>query len=131
MSLAATKGSMIPEPGHALLAFWFGPPSDPDRETHRDIWFKSTPDYDARLRQLFLADYEQAANGTLAAWEASCESALALVLLLDQIPRNIFRGTPRAYATDAAARAVADRAMAKGFDALVPPAWRKFFYMPL
>src|SRR5690242_11069102 len=91
----------------------------------------SAPDHDARLRQLFLADYEQAADGALAAWEDSCESALALVLLLDQIPRNIFRGTPRAYVTDTAARAVADRAMAKGFDALVPPAWRKFFYMPL
>jgi len=83
------------------------------------------------LRQLFQADYEQAAGGALAVWEDTYESALALVLLLDQIPRNIFRGTPRAYATDAAARAAADRAMVKGFDALVPPAWRKFFYMPL
>jgi len=131
MSPAAMTGGMIPERAHALLVFWFGPPGDPDRETHRGIWFKSTPDHDARLRQLFLADYEQAADGTLAAWEDSYESALALVLLLDQIPRNIFRGTPRAYATDATARAAADRAMAKGFDALVPPAWRKFFYMPL
>ena len=58
------------------------------------------------------------------------EGALAVVLLLDQIPRNIFRGTPRAYVTDEAARAVADRALANGFDRLVPPAWRLFFYMP-
>jgi uncharacterized protein (DUF924 family) len=61
----------------------------------------------------------------------AADSALALVLLLDQIPRNIFRATPRAYVTDPMARAVADRAMAHGFDMLVPPAWRMFFYMPL
>jgi uncharacterized protein (DUF924 family) len=55
---------------------------------------------------------------------------LALLLLLDQIPRNIFRDTPRAYDTDAAARDVAGRALANGFDAIVPAAWRLFFYMP-
>jgi uncharacterized protein (DUF924 family) len=80
---------------------------------------------------LFLADYERAASGELASWEATPESALALVLLLDQIPRNAFRDTPRAYATDPAARAAADRALARGFDAAFPPVWRKFFYMPL
>src|SRR3954462_996668 len=100
MSLAATTGGMIPERAHALLVFWFGAPGDPDRETHRDIWFKSTPDHDATLQRLFLSDYEQAAAGALAAWEAAPHGALALVMLLDQLPRNIFRGTPRAYATD-------------------------------
>jgi uncharacterized protein (DUF924 family) len=121
----------LPARAEALLTFWFGPAGDPDRETHRDIWFKSTPEHDAKLRRLFLSDYEQAAAGALAAWEAAPESALALLLLLDQIPRNIFRGTQRAYATDAAARAAADRAIQKGFDAMMPAAWRKFFYMPL
>jgi uncharacterized protein (DUF924 family) len=52
------------------------------------------------------------------------------VLLLDQVPRNIFRGTPRAYSTDAPARAVADRALDRGFNKIVPPAWRLFLYMP-
>jgi uncharacterized protein (DUF924 family) len=66
----------------------------------------------------------------LSSWEATPEGALALVLLLDQIPRNIFRGSPRAYATDAEARAVADRALEKGFDRLFPLVWRRFFYMP-
>ncbi len=121
---------MIPERAQALLDFWFGPAGDPERETHRDVWFKSTPEHDARLGLLFLADYERAAAGGLAAWEAVAESALALVLLLDQIPRNVFRDTPRAYATDALARDAADRALAKGFDAALPSAWRKFFYMP-
>ena len=115
----------------ALLDFWFGPPDDPLREAHRDIWFHSTPEHDETLRRLFLADYERAAAGTLTDWQDTPDGALALLLLLDQIPRNIFRATPRCYATDAMARAVADRAMARGFDMQVPPAWRLFFYMPL
>jgi len=124
-----TEGD-LPKRAKALLDAWFGPPGDPARETHREIWFKSTAEFDAALRRDFLADYEAAAAGELASWEASPEGALALVLLLDQIPRNIFRGTPRAYATDAAACAAADRALARGFDQLVPPVWRRFFYMP-
>jgi uncharacterized protein (DUF924 family) len=120
----------LPERARALLDFWFGLPGDPEREDHRPIWFKSTPEHDAQLRELFLADYERAAAGALDAWEAAPETALALLLLLDQIPRNIFRDTPRAYATDAAARATAERALARGFDATFPVAWRKFFYMP-
>jgi uncharacterized protein (DUF924 family) len=127
----AAGAAALPERARALLDAWFGAPSDPLREERREIWFRSTPEHDDRLRELFLADYERAAAGALADWEAAPESALALVLLLDQIPRNIFRATPRVYVTDALARAVADRAMAKGFDMLVPPAWRMFFYMPL
>src|SRR6266550_509942 len=88
-------------------------------------------DLPERLRELFLADYERAAAGLLADWEAVPKSALALVLLLDQIPRNIFRATPRCYASDAMARAVAERAMARGFDRQMAPAWRLFLYMPL
>ena len=122
--------SEVPERAQAMLDFWFGPPGDPERENHRQIWFKSTPEHDDKLSLLFLADYERAAAGALDAWEAAPEGALALLLLLDQIPRNIFRASPRAYATDAAARAAADRALARGFDAAFPPAWRKFFYMP-
>jgi uncharacterized protein (DUF924 family) len=126
-----TEWSELPERARVLLDFWFGPAGDPERECHREIWFKCPAEHDAELRRLFLADYQQAASGAHSEWEAMPESALALVLLLDQLPRNIFRGSPRAYATDALARQVADRAMARGFDATVPPAWRKFFYMPL
>jgi uncharacterized protein (DUF924 family) len=127
---AGARGA-APERARALLDVWFGAPGDPLREERREIWFRSTPEHDDRLRELFLADYERAAAGALADWEAAPDSALALMLLLDQIPRNIFRATPRCYATDAMARAVADRAMACGFDMKVPPAWRLFFYMPL
>jgi uncharacterized protein (DUF924 family) len=121
----------LPERARALLDVWFGVPGDPLREERREVWFKSTPEHDSMLRELFLADYERAAAGLLADWEEMPESALALVLLLDQIPRNIFRGTPRVYATDAMACAVAERAMARGFDTQMAPAWRLFFYMPL
>ncbi len=121
----------MPERAQALLDFWFGPPRDPDRENHRQIWFRSTPEFDEAVRRGFAADHEAAVAGALADWESGAESALALVMLLDQIPRNIFRERPRAYATDPAARAAADRALTRGFDAVVPPVWRKFFYMPL
>ena len=120
----------LPDRAKALLDAWFGPPGDPERDRQREIWFKGTAEFDASLRDAFLADYEAAATGRLGSWEALSEGALALVLLLDQISRNIFRGTPRAYATDAAARAAADRALERGFDRLVPPVWRLFFYMP-
>jgi uncharacterized protein (DUF924 family)/GNAT superfamily N-acetyltransferase len=129
--LCKRLASPPPARATALLDFWFAPPGDPERERHRAIWFKSTGEFDDAVRREFLADYERAAAEGLLEWEASPEGALALVLLLDQVPRNIFRRTPRAYETDAAARAVADRVLARGFDQLVPPVWRSFFYMPL
>src|SRR5712691_10820763 len=97
--LAARTAETLPDRAKAVLDFWFGPPGDPERERHRPIWFKSTDEFDAALRQEFLADYEAAAAGALLSWEASPDGTLAVVLLLDQVPRNIFRGTPRAYAT--------------------------------
>ena len=120
----------VPDRAKALLDAWFGPPADLGREQHREIWFKSTEEFDAALREAFLADYRAAAAGALGSWEATPEGALALVLLLDQIPRNIFRGQRHAYSPDAAARAAADRALANGFDRLIPPVRRHFFYMP-
>ena len=106
-----------------VVAFW--------REAGPKKWFRGGAAFDreceAQLSELHVA----AASRKLDAWQDTAEGALALLILLDQIPRNIFRGTVRAYATDPAARATADRAMAKGFDQMVPPAWRKFFYMPL
>lgn len=120
----------LPDRATALIDFWFGPPDDPGREQHREIWFRATEEFDAALRREFLADYEAAAAGSLRSWEAWPQGALALVLLLDQVPRNIFRENPRAYVTDAAACAAAHRALERGFDQSIPPAWRIFFYMP-
>jgi uncharacterized protein (DUF924 family) len=120
----------LPERAAALLDFWFGPADDPVRLQPRQIWFRSTSEFDVALRDAFLPDLEAATEGGLAAWEASADGALALVLLLDQLPRNLFRGTPRAYVTDPVARAAADRALERGFDQQVPPVWRQFFYLP-
>ncbi|HTW54663.1 MAG TPA: DUF924 family protein [Stellaceae bacterium] len=119
------------ERARAMLDFWFGAPGDPGREQHRPIWFNGSPEFDAEVRRHFLVDYEAAVAGHFADWESEPESALALLLLLDQVPRNIFRDTPRAYDTDSAACVVADRALARRFDQAVPAAWRIFFYMPL
>jgi uncharacterized protein (DUF924 family) len=113
-------------------------PSDPGARALVDFWsaagprkwFSKDPGFDAALRAQFLALHEQAARGELAAWRTEPESALALMLLLDQFPRNAFRGTARMFATDAQARDEADRALAAGLDRQVPPALRVFFYLP-
>jgi uncharacterized protein (DUF924 family) len=131
INMPLDNSAPLPARAQAMLDFWFGPPGDPAREQHRAIWFNGPPEYDEDIRRQFLGDYEAAAANRLAQWEEQPETALALLLLLDQVPRNIFRNSPRAYATDAAARAVANRALARGFDQAAPAAWRIFFYMPL
>ena len=120
----------LPERARALLDFWFGPAGDPDRLHHRQIWFRSTPEFDAAVRRGFAEDHERAVAGELGDWEAEAPSTLALVMLLDQVPRNIFRSPPRAFASDAQALATTRRALARGFDRRVPVAWRLFFYLP-
>ena len=82
------------------------------------------------IRTRFLALQEAAARGELSAWEESAEGALALVILLDQFPRNMFRGSAHAFATDALARVVANRALARGFDQATEEMMRPFFYLP-
>jgi uncharacterized protein (DUF924 family) len=91
-----------------VLAFW--------RAAGPDKWFEADAAFDAAVRERFLASYTVAAAGGLAAWEDAAEDALALVIVLDQFPRNMFRGEARMFAADPLARAVADRAIARGFD---------------
>lgn len=106
-----------------LLAFW--------KDAGQKRWFTEDEAFDATLRDRFLAQHERAAAGKLdATWTRDGESALALVILLDQFPRNAFRGTARAFATDASARGIADRALAAWFDVAVPEELRFFFYLP-
>ena len=105
-----------------VLAFW--------RDAGPDKWFKKDAAFDAEITRRFLAWWHAAAAGELAAWDAMPESALALVLVLDQFPRNMFRGNGRTYASDALARAVANRAIARGFDQQTPHGERQFFYLP-
>jgi uncharacterized protein (DUF924 family) len=93
-------------------------------------WFTKDEAFDAELRERFLPLHEEAARGELIAWRSLPESALALVLLLDQFPRNAFRGTARMFATDAQARKEAELAIATGIDQQVSPYLRFFFYLP-
>ena len=105
-----------------VLAFW--------RAAGEQKWFGKNDAFDAEIKSRFLPTYEAAAKGALADWEATPEGALALTIVLDQFPRNMFRRDARAFAADAAARAVADRALARGFDRQVPEDQRLFFYLP-
>jgi uncharacterized protein (DUF924 family) len=105
-----------------VVGFW--------REAGPQKWFRKDAAFDRDFRERFLATHEAAADGRLAGWSASAEGALALVLLLDQFPRNAFRGAQRMFATDAQARAVAASAIAAGHDTQVETLLRPFFYMP-
>ena len=110
-------------PGPAeVLAFW--------RAAGPAKWFQKDAAFDAEIAARYRAGIEAAAAGHLAHWETTAEGALALVILLDQFPRNIFRGSARAFAADPLARAVAERAIARGFDQRIPTAERLFFYLP-
>jgi uncharacterized protein (DUF924 family) len=111
-------------PGQAgeVVEFW--------REAGPARWFAKEPGFDALFRSQFLALHEAAARGELASWLEEPEPALALCLLLDQFPRNAFRGTPRMYATDASARNVADIALQRGHDRAVEAGLSPFMYLP-
>ena len=105
-----------------MVAFW--------RQAGPSLWFTKDADFDRRFREAFLAAHEAAARGDLDGWLAKPEGALALLLLLDQFPRNAFRDTPRMYATDAAARRIATAAVDAGRDQHMPKELRTFFYLP-
>lgn len=117
-----------------VLGFWFGQPPDPvlnpESVRPRDFWFNEDAAFDEECRRRFLEAHEAAAAGRLGDWRDEPRSCVALVLLLDQFPRNLFRGTPRAFATDAMARQVARHALARGLDVTLPPVWRWFMYLP-
>jgi uncharacterized protein (DUF924 family) len=106
----------------AVIGFWQA--AGPDK------WFNKDDAFDREIAARFRPTCEAAAAGQLAAWEDSAESALALTLVLDQFPRNMFRGDKRAFAADALARQVASRALARNFDQAVARDLRSFFYLP-
>ncbi|HEX2844421.1 MAG TPA: DUF924 family protein [Candidatus Limnocylindria bacterium] len=106
-----------------VLEFWFG-------ERARGRWFASEPAFDDEIRSRFGAAVAAAARGDLAAWAATADGALALVILLDQFPRNIHRGTPKAFESDGRALQVATDAIERGLDQATPLDRRMFFYLP-
>lgn len=112
----------MPVAAREVVEFW--------QEAGPERWFGGGPAFDARCRERLLDPHVAASRGELADWGRTAEGALALVLLLDQIPRNVFRGSAHAYATDPLARAVARRAIDDGHDRKVDAALCTFFYLP-
>jgi uncharacterized protein (DUF924 family) len=106
-----------------ILSFW--------RQVGPERWYERDDALDAEVRGRFLDLWQKAAAGQLSTWEATDDGALALALVLDQFPRNMFRGDSRAYSSDAQAREVTGRAIARGADVRVDPALQEFLYMPL
>jgi uncharacterized protein (DUF924 family) len=105
-----------------VVAFW--------REAGPARWYKKDDTFDDDIRRRFLALHEAAAEGVLTDWEKNAEGALALLILLDQFPRNMFRGNARMFGSDALARAIAAGSIVRGHDAQVAPDMRSFFYLP-
>jgi uncharacterized protein (DUF924 family) len=120
----------LPAEAQGVLDLWFGPATDPDYRACREQWFRVDAGFDRAMCDHCAALHDEAAQGRLDGWAATAHGSLALLILLDQVPRNIFRGTPRAYATDPQARARAHAAIAAGFDRALPPVHRWFIYLP-
>lgn len=106
----------------SVVAFW--------TDAGPQKWFAKDDAFDRDIRDRFLVTHEAAAQGRLSDWENNAEDALALLILLDQFPRNMFRGSARTFATDPLARDIAARAIDRGFDRAVPDNMRNFFYLP-
>ena len=105
-----------------ILAFW--------RDAGSKRWYTPDDAFDADVRRRFFGVWQRAAAGELSSWQTSDDGALALVIVLDQFPRNMFRGDARTYASDALAREVAHRAIEHGVDARIDPSLREFLYLP-
>jgi len=111
----------IPTPD-SIIGFW--------QDAGPERWFRSDQAFDAACRARYEALWARATAGELDGWKDTPEGALALLLLLDQMPRNMFRDTPQVYASDDRARAIATHAAAHGFAARVPSGLRRFFHLP-
>lgn len=112
-----------PDDAADVVRFW--------RDAGPARWFRKDEAFDAQFRERFLALHERAAAGELDHWAADAQGALALLILLDQFPRNAFRGSARRYASDVQAQRIARAPLAQGLDVQVPPELRHFMYLPL
>ena len=115
-----------------LLTFWFADTADAQAADKRyTFWFEASPDIDAQIRDQFSGLYAQARGGGLDAWQTAARSCLALVIALDQLPRNLFRGTPAAFNTDLQAQQVCQHGLEKNHLAQLTLVEQAFFLMPL
>ncbi len=113
-----------------VLDFWFGPSQSPQRGRNRREWFRKDDSFDAEIRSRFIDTFGAAVRGDLAGWSATPHASLALVVVLDQFPRNMFRGDARAFSADAVALSIARGTVERGFDRLLLPVERSFVYLP-
>ena len=120
----------MPSRAAEVLEFWFGREGDPEYGQFRDEWFRKDPAFDARVTQQFADLYEEAASGELDGWRDQAEGCLALVIVLDQFPRNMFRGDGRTHAADGKALETSEYAVEHALDRELPAFQRMFLYMP-
>ncbi|MDN2711352.1 DUF924 domain-containing protein [Janthinobacterium sp. SUN118] len=114
----------------AVLDFWFLPPDEPGYGQARAAWFRKDDGFDAQIRDRFGALIDAAIDGGLRDWEATPHGALARLIVLDQLTRNVYRGTPRAFAGDPQALALAVSMTEQGLDRQLAPMLRAFVYLP-
>lgn len=112
-----------------VLNIWFGKPSDADYLKSKSFWYGSDAD-DSYVRQMLADDYEKAKSGQYKHWADSADGAIALIILLDQVPRNIFRDTAQAYGTDSEALTIAKKIIEKNWDENQPSIVRRYMYSP-
>jgi uncharacterized protein (DUF924 family) len=120
----------VPSRAGEVLDFWFGREGEPEYGQFRDEWFRKDPAFDARVTEQFADLYEEAAGGNLEGWRNDAVSCLALVILLDQFPRNMFRGDGRTHAEDGRALGASKYAVEHALDRELPAFQRMFLYMP-
>lgn len=120
----------IPQQAREVLDFWFGPPDGPEYGRSRALWFRKNPQFDALVGERFGSLLATATGAELAGWADSAQSLLALIVVLDQFPRHIFRGKPRSFATDPAALAAANIMVAREWDWRLIPVMRMFAFLP-
>ena len=106
-----------------LLHYWFS-------DEVSQYWFNAPPDFDHYLRETYVDLWEQGKNGDLNDWGEQADGSLALVILLDQLPLNMFRGTAKSFSTEAQSRVVASMALERQFDLDMPAQRKAFLYMP-
>ncbi|MBL7004410.1 MAG: DUF924 domain-containing protein [Gammaproteobacteria bacterium] len=107
----------------SILSFWFSDATEP-------LWFNSTPEFDSQLQQQYEQVWEQAASGDLDDWKNSADGALALVIILDQFPLNMFRNQAKGYSTEAKAREIAQYAIKNNLTENMSKSQKAFLYLP-
>jgi uncharacterized protein (DUF924 family) len=126
MSLSDQDRSHIED----IITVWFGARDSGEFGNQREEWWGSFDEFDAAIRETLLPHHEAAAKGALDHWLYDVDGGVALIILLDQVPRNMFRGTAQAFASDAKAVEVAQQYIALGLDRMLLDAQRQFAYLP-